>query len=164
MLKEFTKCECCRVFAAYRRLHPPQAHTHLRKVTMHSEKSCTKGAKYISLLTTKQRLGEREEQTPNTQTLPNFVKDPQLTYHLLIVTIQHSGMTYGKSPRHVSSPRLTTQVTHSAISVEGLWCTGTSPKGSMATRKGSRQGERREQQTPQTTGGESENVKRMSQA
>lgn len=49
----------------------------------------------------------------------NFLKELERTYHLLIVTSQQSGMTCGKSARHVSPPLLTTQVTHPAISDEG---------------------------------------------
>lgn len=79
------------------------------------------------------------------------------------MTSQQSGMSCGKSSHHVSLLLLTTQVTHPAISDEGYDCTRTSPKDAMATLKGKRQGERGEQQTPQTTGKESENVRRMSQ-
>lgn len=41
---------------------------------------------------------------------------------------------------------------------------GTLPKDTIAALKGKRQGERREQQTPQTTGRESENVRRKSES
>lgn len=56
------------------------------------------------MLKTKQRVGEKAEQTLNTQTARYFLKDLLLTYHLLIMTSQQSGMTCGKSFRHVSLP------------------------------------------------------------
>lgn len=90
---------------------------------------------------------------------PTFWKTSEPTYHLLIVPSQRSGMARGKSSHHASLPLLTTKVTHPAISEEGYDATALHKKDTIAALKWRRQGERGEQQTPQTTGGESANVR-----